>query len=67
MERAEILADLKLMMSEYISAEDKAKLDTMTDDTNLFNELNIVGGQRMDILDSLFGSPASVGIHAQNG
>jgi len=63
MERAAILADLKSMMREYMSAEDQSKLDAMTDDTNLFNELSI---DSIDLVDIVIQVENRYGIEIKN-
>ena len=63
MERAEILADLKSIMAEYMSEEDKQKLDAMTDNTNLFNELNI---DSIDLVDIVIRVENKYGIEIKN-
>lgn len=63
MERSEIVADLKSMMAEYMSAEDKPRLDTITEDTNLFKELNI---DSIDLVDIVIQVENKYGIQIKN-
>ena len=50
MEKALLLEELKSLMGEYMRDEDKIKLTTITDETDLFNDLNMDSIDMVDVV-----------------
>jgi acyl carrier protein len=50
MRREDILSELKVLIGEYISADEKVKLETITDDTNFTTDLNMDSVDLVDIV-----------------
>jgi acyl carrier protein len=63
MERAQLLEELKLLMGEYMHDEDKAKLTTITDDTDFVNDLNM---DSIDMVDVVIKAENKYGIEIKN-
>jgi acyl carrier protein len=63
MERAALLEDLKSLMGEYMHDDDKAKLETITDDTDFVNDLNM---DSIDMVDVVIKAENKYGIEIKN-
>ncbi len=63
MERAEILEELKSMMGEYMHDEDKHKLETITDETDFVQDLNM---DSIDLVDIVIQAENKYGIEIKN-
>jgi acyl carrier protein len=63
MERAAIIADLKVMISEYMGAEDRQQLETIDENVNVFNTLNI---DSIDLVDVVIQVENKYGIEIKN-
>ncbi len=63
MKREEILIELKTLMGEYMSVEDKVKLSTITDDTSFTTDLNM---DSVDLVDIVINAETKFGITIEN-
>jgi acyl carrier protein len=63
MQREALLSELKLIIADYLVDEDKVKLDTVTETTNLLNELKI---DSIDLVDIVINTETKFGIQIPN-
>jgi acyl carrier protein len=63
MKREDILIELKTLMEEYISTDEKVKLDTITDETNFITDLNM---DSVDLVDIVINAETKFGITIEN-
>jgi len=63
MERAQILAELKSMMGDYMHDDEKPLLETITDNTDFVNDLNM---DSIDLVDIVIKAENKYGIEIKN-
>lgn len=63
MERTALLEDLKQMMGEYMDETGKQQLDSITDDTDFVNDLNM---DSIDMVDIVISAENKYGIEIKN-
>lgn len=63
MDRAKLLEELKSMISEYLKDDDRSRLETITDNTNFLNDLNM---DSIDLVDVVIKVENQYGITIQN-
>ena len=63
MERAEILANLKVIIGEYVDDEGKKKLENITDETDFVHDINL---DSIDMVDIVIKAENEYGIEIKN-
>lgn len=63
MERNELLAQLKLVIADYLTDDNKQKLDTITEQTNFVTDLQI---DSVDLVDIVINTETKFAIQIEN-